>query len=176
MNYNLKLYENNPRVSSVTGFSYPFWPRQNSSYFIRGAETWSFGIWRRSWKFFCPNGKLLKSNLAKKKLLFQFRMNGLGLYSMLEAQTHGLIDSWSVRWFTSAFINNMYCLYPHLPLCVHIGYGESSTHCKEYNPLFRDKSHLSDKIEIELRPKKVHQTLRTSISLFLMNFTPIKIK
>jgi hypothetical protein len=96
---------------------------------------------------------------------------------MLEAQIRGEIDSWGVRWWTSAFLKDMYCLYPHLPLCVSIGYGEESVHCTGgYIPIYRRPSELVNEIGIDNLPEKVSQTLRTVVSIILMNHVLLKLK
>jgi hypothetical protein len=133
--------------------------------------------WRRSWQHFCSDGRFLKAELENRKLVTKFSIDGFRFYPMLEAQIRGEIDSWGVRWWTSAFLKDMYCLYPHLPLCVSIGYGEDSVHCTGgYNPIFRKPSELVKKIDIENFPEKVSQTLTTLASIILMNYLLLKLR
>ncbi len=176
MNATLELYKEDERVSCITGYSFPLWPQQSSPYFVRGAETWSMATWRRSWQHFCLDGKLLKSEIEDKKLVSKFSRDGFGFYPMLQQQVRGEIDSWGVRWWASAFVNDMYCLYPHKPLCVSIGYGVDSVHCKGYNPLFRKATDLVDEIGLSNLPIKVQVTRRTTISIMLMNRLGLKLK
>jgi glycosyltransferase involved in cell wall biosynthesis len=177
MNKALDSYRDEARVSCISGYSYPIWPRQSRPYFIRGAETWTMATWRRSWQHFCADGKVLKAELENKNLMGKFSRDGFGFYPMLQSQIRGEIDSWGVRWWASAFVNDMYCLYPHLPLCVSIGYGEDSVHCKGgYSPIFRKPSELVDEMILESFPKKVEQTTRTTWSIMLMNHVILKLK
>jgi len=177
MNKGLEVYKDDERVSCISGYTYPIWPRQRRPFFIRGADTWSMATWRRSWQHFCSDGRLLKFELENRKLVAKFSIDGFRFYSMLEAQIRGEIDSWGVRWWTSAYLKNMYCLYPHLPLCVSIGYGENSVHCTGgYNPVFRRPSELVKEIKFEKLPGKVSQTLLTTASLLLMNNVLLKLR
>ena len=177
MNNGLEVYKDDGRVSCISGYTYPIWPQQRRPFFIRGAETWSMATWRRSWQHFCSDARLLKAELEKRNLVTKFSIDGFRFYPMLESQIRGEIDSWGVRWWTSAFVKDMYCLYPHLPLCVSIGYGEDSVHCKGgYNPIFRRPSDLVSEIGFGNLPKKVSQTFRTAASIMLMNHLLLKLK
>lgn len=177
MNKALNVYRDNERVSCISGYTYPIWPRQSRPYFIRGAETWSMATWRHSWQHFCRDGKILIEELKKKNLVNKFSRDGFGFYPMLHSQVCGEIDSWGVRWWASAFVNDTYCLYPHSPLCVSIGYGEDSVHCKgAYSSVFRRPSELVDEVILESLPKKVEQSIRTTLSIMLMNRVLLKLK
>ncbi len=143
MNEALEIYKDNKKVICVTGYSYPIKPSQKQPYFIRGAATWSMGTWRRGWKYFCDDGKKLLSKIKKQKLFEKFSSDGFDFDNMLISQIKGEIDSWGVRWWTSAYVNDMYCLVPNKPLCVSIGYGPDSVHCKSYSSIFRRPSDLS---------------------------------
>jgi len=171
MNASLELYKQDERVSCITGYSFPLLPQQNRPYFVRGAETWSMATWRRSWQHFCLDGQLLKAKIEQKKLVSKFSRDGFGFYPMLQAQINGEIDSWGVRWWVSNFVNDMYCLYPHQPLCISIGYGDDSVHCKGvYHPLYRKPSELVDRIKLSTLSCEVKETYRTSIAITLMNY------
>ena len=168
MNEALDYYKDNERVICVTGYSWPLRPAPEQPYFLRGAETWSMGTWSRGWRHFCSDGNRLLSDIHKKGLVKKFRGDGFGLYEMLQRQVRGEIDSWGVRWWASAFLKDMYCLYPHKPLCVSIGYGEDSVHCNSYGPLFRKPSDLSAEPISDL-PLNVQETLKTTLLIRLMN-------
>ena len=176
MNLTLEHYKDNINVSCITGYSYPLWPQQNRPYFVRGAETWSMATWRRSWQLFCDDGNFLKNKIDENKLVCKFSRDGNGFYQMLEEQISEKIDSWGIRWTASAFVNDMYCLYPNKPLCVSIGYGIDSVHCKVYNPLFRKSTDLVNEIGLSNLPAIVKETLTTTILIMLMNRIIFKIQ
>lgn len=143
MNESLNYYKDNEKVICVSGFSFPIKPVQKQPYFLRGAETWSMGTWRRGWQLFCADGKKLYSDIKSHGLMEKFSGDGFGFEPMLRRQINGEIDSWGVRWWTSAFVNDKYCLYPNKPLCVSIGYGPDSVHNANYSPLLRRPADLS---------------------------------
>ena len=177
MNEGLRIYKENLRVGCISGYTYPIWPRQSRPYFIRGAETWSMATWRNRWEFFCADGKTLIDKIVKDNLVDKFSRDGFGFYPMLESQIRGEIDSWGVRWWASAFVNEMYCLYPHLPLCVSIGYGGESVHnTGGYNYLYRRPSELVAKVDLDNFQLIVRQTLRTTVSIIFMNSVILRFK
>lgn len=154
MNRALNFYKDNDKVICVTGYSWPLKPMPDKPYFVRGAETWSMGTWRRGWSHFCSDGNKLLADVESNGLVKKFRSDGFGFYEMLQRQVRGEIDSWGVRWWTSAFVQDKYSLYPHRALCVSIGYGADSVHCKEYIPMFGVSEELSDQPVTDF-PKEV---------------------
>lgn len=169
MNDALIRYQDDERVICVTGYSFPLWPQRRSPYFLRGAETWSMGTWRRGWNHFRADGKQLLAELEARGLIRLFRRDGFGFYEMLQQQIRGENDSWGVRWWTSAFVANKYCLYPPEPLCVSIGYGDDSVHCGPgWVSMYRTPEELGRRPVIEF-PDKVHESLDVSLSVRGMN-------
>jgi hypothetical protein len=59
----------------------------------------------------------------------QFDFDGAFPYrQMLKDQAAGVIDSWAVRWYASAFLANKLTLYPGQSLVENIGQEGSGTH------------------------------------------------
>jgi len=144
MNVALQKYKHNGKVSCVTGYSFPLIPQVEKPYFLKGADTWSMGTWRRAWAVFERDGRRILEQLKEKNLTREFQLDGFRFLEMLNHQIQGRIDSWGVRWLASAFINDMYCLYPERPFAVNIGYGKDSIHCHAYDPLFRKPVDLAN--------------------------------
>jgi len=168
MNQALVKYNDNQKVSCITGYSFPIWPPKKAPYFVRGAETWSMATWRRGWSNFNEDAAALLTEIDQKRLRNKLSLDGNGFYEMLQSQIEGKIDSWGVRWMVSAFVNDLYCLYPNQPLCVSIGFGEDSVHCKTYSPIFRLPIDLSSE-PITCFPEVVEQGVVTPFLFRLMN-------
>jgi hypothetical protein len=131
------------------------------------------GTWRRGWSKFCADGNRLLSDIQSNGLVEKFSYDGFGFYEMLQSQMRGegAGDSWGVRWWASAFVNDMYCLYPNKPFCVSIGYGDSKDSVHQtttYSPLFRRPSALSRK-PIHNLPNNVQENKQVNDSIRLMN-------
>lgn len=132
MNDALDLYEEEQQVASIHGYLYPVKEKLPATFFIRGADCWGWATWERAWKQFEPDGKKLYDALRLKGLEKAFNFDGTFDYmKMLRKQINGQNDSWAIRWNASAFLKNMYTLYPGQSLVQNIGAGGDATHMLE---------------------------------------------
>jgi len=122
MNDGLDIFENDERVISIHGYSYPVGEGLPDYYFLKGADCWSWATWKRGWDLFEPDGVKLLNELKNKNLTYRFDFNGAYPYTrMLEDQTKGINNSWAVRWYASAFISDKLTLYPGKSFVDNIG-------------------------------------------------------
>jgi len=130
MNKSLNLYQKADNVASIHGYIYPIDGLPNT-FFIKGADCWGWATWKKSWDMFDPNGQRLLDKVFDKGLEVEVDMNGsYGFTKMLKRQINGQNDSWAVRWYVSAFLNNMLTLYPGQSLVSNIGFDTEGTHCR----------------------------------------------
>lgn len=147
MNEALELYEQEERVISIHGYVYPVRGSLPETFFLKGADCWGWGTWKRGWELFEPDGRKLLTELRRRGLLRRFDYNGAHHYTrMLEDQIAGKNDSWAVRWYASALLADRLTLYPGRSLVCNIGTDESGTHC--------DVTSVYD-TEVAQRPLKV---------------------
>jgi hypothetical protein len=129
MNQALELYANNEEVISIHGFMYSVPPVLPQTVFLRGADCWGWATWRRGWELFEPDSQKLLKELDRSPDRAQFDFDGAFPYrQMLKDQAAGVIDSWAVRWYASAFLANKLTLYPGQSLVENIGQEGSGTH------------------------------------------------
>lgn len=134
MNEALVKYRDDPRVFSVHGYVYPVSRQLPQTFFLKGADCWGWGCWRRSWHCFNPNGSMLLNALKSNKLMKEFNFNGaLNFAKMLKDQINGTNDSWAIRWHASVFLQNGLTLYPGKSLVQNIGLDDSGVHCSKTN-------------------------------------------
>ncbi|OGI27878.1 MAG: hypothetical protein A2287_09750 [Candidatus Melainabacteria bacterium RIFOXYA12_FULL_32_12] len=153
MNDALDLYENEEDVISISGYFFDTKKKIPETFFLRWADCWGWATWKRGWDLFESDGEKLLQELTKRKLLKKFNINNsAGYIEMLKGQIEGTNDSWAVRWYASAFINNKLTLCPGSSLVFNVGCDGSGTHC--------DSSNILD----------------TSISNNLVNMTKIPVK
>ena len=147
MNESLDMYEKHTQVASIHGYIYPI-DDLPDTFFIKGADCWGWATWKRAWNIFEPNGQKLLDELQSKKLENEVDFNGTYLYTnMLKDQIIGKNNSWAIRWYISAFLNNMLTLYPGQSYVQNIGFGEEGTHCTSETDIFDVK--LVDKYSIK---------------------------
>ncbi|RDU72138.1 glycosyltransferase [Helicobacter brantae] len=132
MNTNLELYKDDKEVACITAFNFPLsYPTdfKDNTFFIKGADCWTWATWKRAWDKFERDGKKLLSQIQDKNLQKEFDINDSYPYTkMLQSQIEGKNNSWAIRWYASAFLENMLCLYPKESLVENIGYD--GTHFK----------------------------------------------
>jgi len=132
MNEALEKYAEDDRVVSIHGYVYPVKKSLPEAFFMRGADCWGWGTWSRGWACFNSDGQFLLDELKRRKLISAFDYNGSYPFSkMLEGQIKGINDSWAVRWYASAFLEDKLTLYPRRSLVHNIGNDNSGTHCGE---------------------------------------------
>ncbi len=132
MNTSLDMYENDDQVICIHGYSIiknP--PIKEKTYFQVGADCWGWATWKRGWDLFNADSQALMDMISSdKKLRNTFTYNHTYPYmKMLRKQIKGKVDSWAIRWYASAVVNNKLCLYPAKSLVKNVGYGEDATHC-----------------------------------------------
>jgi hypothetical protein len=132
MNEALDLYQDNPLVASIHGYTLPVKTKLPDTFFLKGADCWGWGTWQRAWDTFEQDGSVLLNNLNKQSRIREFDLDGLvGNTQMLKDQIAGKNDSWAIRWHASCFLNNMLTLHPGHSLVKNIGLDGSGQHCVE---------------------------------------------
>ncbi len=129
MNDSLSLHENKEKVISVCGYMYPLSKKHTDTLFLRIADCWGWGTWKRGWDLFVVDGKVLYADLKARELFSAFNLYGAFNYAkMLKRQIQGKNDSWAVRWYASALLNGKLSLYPRKSLVMNIGFDGSGRH------------------------------------------------
>ena len=130
----LSKYSDNSRVASIHGYVYPTNSVLPTNFFMKGADCWGWGTWKRAWDLFEPDGSKLLEQLKTRELINEFDFGGSHSFSsMLRKQIEGKVDSWAIRWHASIFLENMLTLYPGKSLVHNIGNDRSGTNSGQYN-------------------------------------------
>lgn len=152
MNEALQMYQNENEVACIHGYVYPI---QNlpETFFIRGADCWGWATWKRGWDIFEMDGQKLLNEVKQRSLQKEIDFNdSYGYTKMLKDQIMGKNNSWAVRWYVSAFLKEMLCLYPDESYVQNIGNDNSGTHCgqtNDYRITFPKKYHLDKIVAVE---------------------------
>lgn len=130
MNDALNFYKLEESVACIHGYVYPLTKDFTEPFFLKGADCWGWGTWKRAWDLFEPDGQKLLDQIVKRGLEKEFNFdNSYPYVQMLKDQIAGLNNSWAIRWYASAFLKNKLVLYPHHSLVQNIGNDSSGTHC-----------------------------------------------
>lgn len=130
MNKGLELYKNDNKVASIHAYVYPTQKKLPETFFIQGADCWGWATWKRAWDIFNSNTQELLDEIVQKKLQRKFDFDYTYPYvDMLKDQINGKVNSWAIRWYASAFLKDMYTLYPGQAMAKQIGMdGVGATH------------------------------------------------
>jgi putative methyltransferase (TIGR04325 family) len=130
MNDGLQMYKEEKKVASIHAYNYPIENAQLSeTFFVKGADCWGWATWKDRWNIFERDASKLMGELTRMNLINEFDIDGTYPYSkMLQDQIDGKLDSWAIRWYASAFLQNMFTLYPKKSLIYNIGIDNSGTH------------------------------------------------
>lgn len=132
INEALNMYENDEDVISVQGYVYPLRNNPPDYFFIKGADCQGWATWKRGWDLFEKDGNKLLNSIKEQGLIKEFNFNNSYPYfNMLKAQTIGKVNSWAIRWYASAFLNNKLTLYPGKTLIYNTGFGSGGTNTND---------------------------------------------
>lgn len=129
MNDALDRYADDERVLSIgchtfdSGFDLP------ETFFLNVPDCWGWAVWKRSWALFNANGPALLAQINARGVARRFDFDGAYPYSrMLEEQVRGGNESWAVRWYAHAFLEEKLVLYPRRSVTSNIGFDGSGAH------------------------------------------------
>lgn len=148
MNDGLNTYQHDENVASIHGYTYPVASELEDTFFLKGADCWGWATWKSRWAQFEPNGEKLLRKLIERGLVNEFNFNNSYPYTdMLKKQILGKNNSWAIRWYASAFLKDMYTLYPGKSLVQNIGNDDSGTHCSTTNEFEVQLAHEPIKVQ-----------------------------
>ena len=128
MNYALDYYQDNEKIASIHGYSFPI-NNLPDFYFLKGTDCWGWASWKRAWNYFEADGIVLYDKLINSDKGYDFNFyNSYNYLGMLSDQIQNKNDSWAIRWYASAYLNDMLTLYPGKTFVLNIGFDGSGTH------------------------------------------------
>ncbi len=171
MNDALDIYQDEPDVVSIHGYLYPVRQQMPETFFIRGADCWGWGTWKRGWEIFEQDARKLLSDLKQKNLEHAFDWDGnYGNMKMLKEQIAGRVDSWAIRWHASAFLKNKLTLYPGVSLVNNIGGDTFGTHTKSLKEF--QTSLGQSPVKVEKLPPIENKESRSAFVAFFKSIKP----
>lgn len=178
MNQSLDLYKDEPNVISINGYLYPIQSDTPQTFFLKGADCQGWATWKRGWSFFNPDGRYLLNEIKRRKLTKEFNYeNSYPYLRMLYYQQKGMVDSWAIRWYASAFLQEKLTLYPSVSLLQNIGFDNTGTNSSNW-----DKKRYETRIQehpIDVIKIKVEQNVQARKAFgnyFLKTRKPLYLK
>lgn len=127
----LNRFENDQRIFSVTGYTFPIKIPEDYKhplYLSPRSSSWGWGTWKNRWQKADWDLKDIDDLTNDKLRVESFNKGGEDLMGMLKNSIEGKIDSWSIRWTYSHFLNDAFCVYPVKSRIQNIGTDRSGVH------------------------------------------------
>jgi hypothetical protein len=106
MNNALRFYKNQENLFSIAGYSLPIkCDSKIDIYYTQRASSWGWATWKDRWEIIdwtVSDYDTFKKDKSKRKL---FNRMGSDMFSMLDKQMTGKLDSWAIRWCFSKIVN-----------------------------------------------------------------------
>ncbi|MEE9118606.1 MAG: glycosyltransferase, partial [Calditrichia bacterium] len=130
MNDALEIYENEPRVMHIAGYTPPLKGNLPETLFYRLSTCWGWATWKRAWEKFEPDVNKLLARLKNKKIQSDFNINGsMNFYQTLRDNAKGRLKTWAIHWYASVFLSGGLCLHPGMSMVNNIGHDGTGMHC-----------------------------------------------
>lgn len=143
MNDALTYYQNNSKIWSISGYSFPMRSLKKYShdvfYSYRGCS-WGWATWVDRWKTVDWNVREYDKFVHNKEWIERFNRGGVDLSNMLRMQMEGKIDSWAIRWCFAQSNQEMYTVYPAISYLENAGCDGSGTHSGSNRDFYTDMS------------------------------------
>ena len=169
MNEALECYEKTKQIFAISATMeiFPIPANYKKDVFLTYRfGSWGWATWSDRWNsadWNIDNYPIIKQPTSKR--IKQFCKGGDDLWSMLQAQKNGKIDSWAIRMCYNMSIQRRLCLRPIHSFVKNIGVDNSGTHCGETQtsllPQYNKKTHdicLPSKISVKRNITKNIQT------------------
>jgi len=134
----LEEYRENERIGAVCGNNYDDpkdWTSAASYRFTRYHHSWGWGTWKRAWKCFDREEKLLSEiPKIKKENWMKLSRTEWAYWERCFQRTYAQkLDAWDYRWTLSLWNHHMVCIIPRVNLVRNIGFDQHATHTVEAN-------------------------------------------
>ncbi len=139
MNAALRIYQANPKVWSISAWSYPIDSSDlGDCYFWRIPHCWGWATWSDRWSHYKRDIAWVRANFNKQDIDF-INLDGFGDYwQHFMLNQKGRIKSWAIFNYLIAYKHKSLTLVPSVSYVKQIGFDGSGVHCGNegdvYNP------------------------------------------
>lgn len=134
MNDSLNYYKEKEKVWHISGWNLAAdFSSKDDVYFWRVMDCWGWATWANRWKFFTKDTDDLLNTFTREDI-FKFNLDGCdNLWSQVENNSKGVIDTWAIYWYATIFKKNGLCLNPIKSYVRNIGLDGSGENCGHGN-------------------------------------------
>lgn len=132
----LAFYENNSKIFSISGYTFPFkapLDYQYDTYIATRGNSWGWATWKDRWEGVNWEIDDYDEFLKNKEMQRRLSVSGSDLVGMLKKQMNGKIDSWAIRWYYHQAKHAQNTVYPVISKVSNDGFDDHATHTNNYN-------------------------------------------
>lgn len=164
MNDALNMYGDEEKVMHISAFMYPVKEKLPETFFMNTTSCWGWGTWKRAWKHYNPSAEYLLHQLNLSGRLNEYTFNNsTPFYNHLADNVNGKLNTWAIKWNTSIFLLNGFCLHPSPSLVRNTGNDGTGTHGSE--SIFNNQF-ITDSISVNKIPLIEDANARLATEIF----------
>lgn len=133
MNDALDCYESESKVMHISAFL-PYSKlicHLPETFLVRNMSCWGWATWKDRWDKLIFDTDYLYHHLPTLPDFDQMNFADLpetNMYQQIIDNYEGKIKTWAIKWYSTIFINQGLCLYPHRSLVKNIGFDGTGIH------------------------------------------------
>ena len=129
MNEALELYKDDEQVMHISGYMWPHrWQLPETFFYEVPYPGGGWATWQRAWKHYTDDTKSLYDYWCTRWDEFN-KFGDNYLQKQLEANYHGTMKTWFIKWHAVMLKMNALTLYPGQSLTNNIGFDDQATNC-----------------------------------------------
>ena len=152
MNDALDYYQDDKKIWSISGYSFPMKSLKKYShdifYSYRGCS-WGWATWSDRWDTVDWQVSEYNQFINSQEWIERFNRGGVDLTNMLKMQMERKIDSWAIRWCFAQSNQDMYTVYPRISYLENAGCDGSGMHSGADDEYYTDMSGCIPKCKFE---------------------------
>lgn len=168
MNEALDFYENDKRIYSISGYSFPIkipTSYKQKIYISPRPSSWGWATWKNRWEKAIWNPEQVFNIENRKQLNLYLDKVGKDLSPMLLKTIEGKINSWAVRWVFTHIKYGVFSIFPTKSLTKNIGADATGTNfvrrTNRYDvELENEFNHFEFSMDLKLNEEIIEQIRR----------------
>ena len=167
MNNALEFYEDDAKIWSISGYSFPMRALkkyEHDIYYAGRGSSWGWATWKDRWStvdWDVSDYESIKFNIRNR---IDWGKWGQDMPFMLDANIYGLNHSWAIRWCYTQWKQKKYTVYPKISRVVNGGTDGSGTNYKKninkYNTVLNDQNNIGCNFEYLNENQRIRREFR----------------
>ena len=164
MNDALELYKDDEQVMHISGYMWPHRYRLPETFFYPVPYPGGgWATWARAWQHYSDDAEALFHYWKDRWNEFN-KFGDNYLQKQLEANYHGTMKTWFIKWHAVMLMRGALTLYPGQSLTNNIGFDSLATNCYQTNKF--DIDHLAESIKVKRKPIRINRIAANEIYAF----------